>query len=525
MTIPSSLYEALRDAAAKAPDADFLRVSGEEFTIAEVLERVEATARGLRSLGVQPGERVGVMCQNRPETVWAWLGSNAARLIDVPFNAEVRGRLLDYIVGDAAPRVLVGTLDHLHILAETITVDPAYVVVVGEAEDGTPFGDRAQHLSFDALLAAGRASEEDLPLPRAGEIATIMYTSGTTGPPKGVMLPQRYYSANAAHAREALGLREDDVYYLVQPLFHIDARSYVSAGICVGGIVSLGRRFSVSRFWEEVRAQGATVFGMVGTMLWLLHKREARPDDADNSARVAICSSTPKEIHEDFERRFGVKIIESYGMTECLLIASVPAEETRPGSIGKVLPELYALVVDDEDAEVPAGATGELIFRPHDQFAMMQGYWAKPEATVETWRNLWFHTGDLVRRDEDGWIEYIGRRKDAIRRRGENVSAWEVEQAVVAHPAVLEAAAIGVASEVGEEDVAVLLVLAAGADLDPAQLLTFLAADLPRFAIPRYVEVVDSFPKTPSERVEKAKVRERGLSGAAWDANVELGRR
>ncbi|MFF8605653.1 AMP-binding protein [Streptomyces sp. NPDC015346] len=525
MSIPNSLYEALRRSAERSPDSEFLRVAGQTFTYREVLDRVEATARGLRSLGVEPGDRVGVMCENRPEAVWAWLGANAARAVDVPFNAEVRGRLLDYLVSDASPRVLIGTADYLDILAQTITYDPEVVVTIGCGAELRPFGDRARHISFEELLADGSAAGGELPLPRPSEIATIMYTSGTTGPSKGVMLPQRYYPANANHAHHLLKLRSDDVYYLVQPLFHIDARSYVSAGLCFGGVVALGSRFSVRSFWDEVRQHGATVFGTVGTMLWLLHKQPPRPDDADIPARIAICSSTPGDVLLDFEKRFGVKIVEAYGMTECLLITAVPCDETKPGTIGKPLPEMEVRVVDEDDAEVAAGETGELVFRPRDEYAMMQGYWIKPEETVEAWRNLWFHTGDLVRQDGEGWIEYIGRKKDSIRRRGENVSAWEVEQVVVAHPDVLEAAAIGVPSEVGEEDVAVLVVVAAGSDLDPRELLAFLEKDLPRFAVPRYVEVVDSLPKTPSERIEKRRVRERGITASAWDANVELGRR
>lgn len=522
MTVPNSLYEALKSAAWRAPDAEFLRVAGETYTYGQALARVEATARGLRALGVEAGDRVGVMSDNRPEAVWAWLGANAAGAIDVPFNVEARGRQLDYFVSDAAPRVVIAPVEYAEILATTASHTPETVVVVGDTAMSS-FGGRARHLTFDDLLSSG--GSVDLPLPRAGDTATIMYTSGTTGPSKGVMLPQRYYTANAAHARDVMKLRADDVYYLVQPLFHIDARSYVSACLCFGGTVALGNRFSVREFWDEVRAHGATVFGTVGTMLWLLHKQAPRPDDADNPARTAICSSTPKEILLEFEERFGVKIIEGYGMTECLLITAVPFEDTRPGSIGKRLPEVDVQIVDDDDEPVPVGETGELVYRTRDAFSMMQGYWAKHGETVEAWRNLWFHTGDLVRSDADGWIEYIGRKKDSIRRRGENVSAWEVEQAIAAHPHVLEVAAIGVPSDVGEEDVAVLVVPAVGAEIDPADLVQFVATDLPRFAVPRYIEIVESLPKTPSERIEKRKVKERGITAAAWDANVALGRR
>ncbi|MFI7006556.1 AMP-binding protein [Streptomyces sp. NPDC050145] len=523
MPSQDSILSVIRTAAAEDPDREFLRIGGRSFTRQETLDHVERVARGLRALGVAPGDRVGVMCGNRPESLFAWLGANAAGAIDVPFNIEARGRLLDHFVHDARPRVLVGTADCLRILADTITDDPVYVVCVGEAA-GTPFGDRARQLGFDELLALGADFAQELPAPRASGTATIMYTSGTTGPSKGVMLPQRYYPAQGEHAVRLTGLRADDVVLCVQPLFHIDARAFVATTWVAGGVVVIGHRFSVTGFWDEVREHGASVFSTIGTMLWMLFKQAPRADDAALPARLAICSSTPGEILRDFERRFGVDLIEAYGMTECVLITSAPAGSTVPGRIGDAVPELDVRLVDDTDMPVAPGEVGELVCRPREPFSMMQGYWGRPEATLEAWRNLWFHTGDLMRRHPDG-LEYVGRRKDSIRRRGENVSAWEVEEAVVAHPKVLEAAAIGVPSEVGEEDVAVLVVPLPGQDLEARELVAFVAEDLPRFAVPRYVEFVGSLPKTPSERIEKAKVRERGITAAAWDANVELGRR
>ncbi|WP_459981413.1 AMP-binding protein [Nocardioides sp. AN3] len=519
-----SLIDALRSAAADVPDHEFLRIAGESFSYRAGLELVESTARGLLALGVEAGDRVGLMCDNRAEVAWMWFGTNAARAIDVPFNADARGRMLAYFVDDAQPRVLIATPDYLTILAESITHDPEVVVCVGDSAE-RPFGDRARQISFEELVELGRAHGGELPSPGPGETATIMYTSGTTGPSKGVMLPQRYYTAQAAHVTNTYGLTHEDVIYCVQPLFHIDARAFMSTVVDLRATAVLGRRFSASRFWDEVRAEGATAFGTIGTMLWLLYKQPARPDDSDHPARLAMCSSTPGDIMREFEERFDVRIIEAYGMTECVLITTAPPGESQPRRIGRQLPEVELQVVDDDDVPLEPGTVGELVFRPLEPFAMMQGYWNKPEATVEAWRNLWFHTGDLVRQYPDGFLEYIGRKKDSIRRRGENVSCWEVETAVVAHPRVLEAAAIGVPSDVGEEDVAVLVVPVAGAELDPAELVEFVAADLPRFAVPRYVELVDSLPKTPSERIEKGKVRERGITSAAWDSNLALGRR
>jgi crotonobetaine/carnitine-CoA ligase len=524
MPAHDSLLATLRAATAERPDAEFVRIGGRTFDRQATLELVETTARGLRELGVRPGDRVGLMCGNLPETLWTWLGANAARAIDVPFNAEARGRLLAYLVGDAEPRVLIGTEEYLGILAGTIDTDPEVVVCIGE-HSSQPFGDRARHVTFAEMLALGAASSETLADPAPDDTATIMYTSGTTGPSKGVMLPQRYYVAKAAHMELITGVRSGDIVYCVQPLFHIDARAYVATAAHERCALALGTRFSASRFWDEVREHGATIFGTIGTMLWILYKQPRKPNDNDLPARAAVCSSSPKEILRDFEIRFGVQISEAYGMTECVLIAGMPPGETVPGRVGRPSPALTVRLVDDHDVPVERGEIGELVYRPNEPSAMMQGYWRKPAETVEAWRNLWFHTGDLFREHPDGMLEFIGRKKDSIRRRGENVSSWEVEQAVAAHASVLEVAAIGVPSDVGEEDVAILVVPKPGESIDPLELVEFVAADLPRFAVPRYVEVVESLPKTPSERIAKAKVRERGITGAAWDSNAALGRR
>jgi crotonobetaine/carnitine-CoA ligase len=287
-----------------------------------------------------------------------------------------------------------------------------------------------------------------------------------------------------------------------------------------GGRLSLGRRFSVRNFWDEVRASDATYFSYLGTMLSLLYAAPPRDDDRDHPARIGCGAGVPPAIHLDFERRFGVRLVEMYGMTEALGIAMSSVDHHRIGSVGKPTPELDVQLVDADDSPVPTGEVGELVLRPREPNTVMSGYWGKPEATVAAWRNLWFHTGDRMRADADGFLYYVGRLKDSIRRRGENVSAWEVELALCRHPDVLEAAAIGVASELGEEDVAALVVPRDGQTIDPRALHAFLQNDLPRFAVPRYIEVVDELVKTPTERINKDAVRARGLTEQAWDADA-----
>jgi carnitine-CoA ligase len=520
----NSLYATLRKVAADRPEREFTTIAGKTFTYRHTLDTLEAVGRGLLELGLEPGDRVGIMADNVPEAMWAWLGANAARLIDVPFNVEARGRLLAYFVEDAEPRVLLGTRDYLAILAETISLDPEIVVCIDSGEDA-PFGDRARHMTFDELLGLGSTSDRTLVDPAPSDTATIMFTSGTTGPSKGVMLPQRYYPAFGAMLEWVFEMTEDDVFYTPQPLFHIDPRAFTVVVIQTRSKLVLGTRFSVSRFWDEVRSHEATMFGFIGTMMWLLYKQEPRPDDSNNPARAAICSAVPHDVQDDFERRFGVKILEGYGMTECVCITQEPPGSYVRGLVGRPAPHVDVAVLDDDDNPVDVGTIGQICFRPKAGFVTATGYWRKPAETVEAWRNLWFHTGDMGRRHPNGQYEFVGRMKDAIRRRGENVSAWEVEQAISAHPDVMDVAAIGVPSEVGEEDVAVLLVAVPGRSLNPAELIRFAERDLPSFAVPRYIEMVDELPKTHTLKIAKDKVRQRGITNAAWDANVALGRR
>jgi crotonobetaine/carnitine-CoA ligase len=506
----------LRQAAGEAPDEPFLRVGGQAFTYGEAYASVLTVARALRALGVVQGDRVGIMAGNHPETVWSWMGANAAGAIDVPFNSEARGDFLSYLIADAAPRVVIATPEHLQTLSEAASEAPEVVVTIGETEE-RPFGERSRQLSFTELLALGTPRVE-LPEPAAGDLATIMYTSGTTGASKGVALPQRYYVVQADQGRVLTEVVAGEVVYCVQPLFHMDARIYLLIALSARATIALGERFSVRNFWKDVRHHRADVIACIGTMMLLLAKQPASPDDGTQPARLAACSSTPPKAHRAFEERFDIVVTESYGMTECCYLTSTRIGEVKVGSVGTPADNVVIDVLDDDDSPVPVGEIGELCYRPTVPFMMMSAYWRKPEETLEAWRNLWFHTGDFVRRRSDGEFEYVGRKKDAIRRRGENISAWEVEQAVAKHPDIMECAAIGVASELGEEDVAVLAVIRSGSGLEPEQLHGFVSDDLARFAIPRYIEFVESLPKTASERVAKPAVRARGITPAAWDA-------
>lgn len=512
-----ALPDELRRAANDAGDQVFLTVGGRAFTFAEAWERASAVAAGLRHQGLQPGDRVSILSPNRAEAVWTWFGSLLAGGVDVPLNAESRGSQLAYFLSDSSPRVLVTTPDLLERLRGSGVPAPDVVVVLDG--DGTEevTGEGQRHLTWVQFVGAGDGSVEE-PWPRPGQLASIVYTSGTTGPSKGVMWAHGYYPS-AAHLYSSWpGFDHTLSIYCAQPLYHLDARSAVLLALYLRGTATLAERFSASRFWAEVDEAGANAFVFIGTMLQLLAKQSGSPRPAGSPVLVGIGTAIPANAQRELEDRFSVRLLEGYGTTEIPLILAVRRDSGTTGTVGTPADGMTVTLLDEDDRPVPAGEAGLLCVRPAVSFSATIGYWNKPEATADAFANLWFHTGDLLRERPDGTgFEYVGRRKDSIRRRGENISAWEVEQAAIEHPDVLECAAIGVPSDVGDEDVALLVVARSGADPQAVELVAFMAERLPRFAVPRFVELVDALPKTPSERVNKAEVRDRGISASAVD--------
>ena len=317
---------------------------------------------------------------------------------------------------------------------------------------------------------------------------------------------------------ENLGLREDDVLYCPFPLFHIDATVLtVMPAMVLGTTAAIGERFSVSGFWDEVRAFGATVFDFMGATLTMLHKRHPEPDDADNPVRLAWGVPLP-EFAAELEARFELQLIEAYGSTDAGVPIYHPIDQPRrPGSCGRAIPSFDVRLFDESDQEVPTGQVGQIVVRPLEPSLMADGYYGMPEATLASRRNLWFHTGDLARLDADGYFYFVGRLSDSIRRRGENISAFEVEEVLKLHPQVLDAAVYAVPSELTEDEVMAAVVPRPGEAVDPAELLRFCAHSMAPHMLPRYVDVVDDLPRTPTEKVEKHVLIARGITATAWD--------
>jgi crotonobetaine/carnitine-CoA ligase len=347
---------------------------------------------------------------------------------------------------------------------------------------------------------------------------SILHTSGTTGPPKGVILSHEHALHVTRHLVWLMGYGSEDRLYTAFPLFHNNAKyTSVTAAMEAGGSLVIDQRFSVSRFWDTCREHGITAINYMGALLMMLYKQDPRPDDADNPVRIAFGAPCPVEIWEPFEDRFDMKLVEVYGMTEAPMMCENRLDDRRIGAAGKESMTYEVRIVDDQDEEVPRGTPGQIVARPKYPDALFSGYYRRADATVEAWRNLWFHSGDRGRMDEDGFVYFIDRMKDNIRRRGENISSWEIESVVNTHPEVVEAAAYGVASELSEQEVMVSVVRAPGSDLSPEGLLDFCQGQMSHFAVPRYVRWLDALPKNHAQRVQKVTLRDEGITTDTWD--------
>src|SRR5918999_85068 len=355
------------------------------------------------------------------------------------------------------------------------------------------------------------------------DTAAIMYTSGTTGPSKGVVVPYGVEGVFAQGVVDTAKLTSDDVNYVVHPLFHANAQfMQILPSLLVGARISLWPGFSASRWLDQVRETGATITNTLGVMCNFIHSQPVREDDADNPLRAMITLPAPSDIAKDFERRFGVKCLEGYGMTEIGVVTYRHLEEPlRLGSAGRALEWFDVRVVDPEtDEPLPPGEVGEIVVCPKTTGIMMKEYNNVPAKTVEAWRNLWFHTGDAGEMDEEGYLYFRDRVKDVIRRRGENISSFSIESVANAHPSVGESAAIAVPAGHGvgsEDEVKLCVVLKQGEELDPAELHEYCAQRMPYFAVPRYIEYVAQIPKTANEKVRKNVLREEGVTADTWD--------
>jgi crotonobetaine/carnitine-CoA ligase len=477
---------------------------------------VNKAANALLEVGVRKGDHVCLFLHNCPEFLYLWFGLAKIGGVMVPLNVSLRGDGLKYIINHSdASRIVVGErLNEAYEFVEKDLNNIVQEIWMGEAAP-PPGG----FTPWDTLWASASVAPPPAVDIKEGDPLGIIYTSGTTGPPKGAIISHfNYLNSGLTWAEDLVAYREDDVFFTTLPLFHANAQMFTTMGsLRSGRPFVLRERFSASRFFDEIRQYGATIFNYIGGMLTMLMKQPERENDSANPARATFGGAAPREIWRDFENRFGVTIIEGYGLTEtggvCLCN---PPDRIKVGSIGKPTRFCDVTVWDENNKDVPIKQSGEIVVREKDRYAMFLGYYKQSDKTEEAWEGGWFHTGDRGYKDEEGYFYFLDRIKDCIRRRGENISSFEIEKIVNSHPKVRESAAVAVPSELGEDEVKIFVVLQPNEKLAPEELITFCEERMAYFMIPRYVEFIDSFPKTPTERTQKFELRKIGI-GNAWD--------
>ncbi len=504
--------------AAESPDTTYVVApDGTPWTYAAFRASVVRTANALRALGVEQGDHVVSWLPNGMEALRLWFGLNYLGAVYVPINTAYRGGILQHVVKNSDARLMVAHVALLPRLAEIDRAPLEQIVSVGRP---------GPELSGIAMRAAGALSSDSDALPplerpvQPWDTQAIIYTSGTTGPSKGVLSSYMHLYASMASAESFPYLTGGDRFVINLPLFHVGATLFIYAMLLRGGSIALVESFESSRFWEVIRRTGTTVGMLLGVMAQFLLKQPPSPADREHPLQNVVMVPLTDDA-EMFAERFGVDIYTLFNMTETS-IPIVSGKNPRPaGTCGKVRAGIEVRLVDEADCEVPVGTVGEMMVRTDAPWSMNHGYYKNPEATAAAWRNGWFHTGDAFRADADGNYYFVDRMKDAIRRRGENISSFEVEREICAFPAVKEAAVVAARGELSEDEVLAVVAPVPGLSIDPVELTRFLVDRLPYFMVPRYIRVVPELPKTPTQKVQKAELRGDGITADCWDREAD----
>lgn len=509
--------ELLEERAARQGEKVFLEFKDQVFTYANMDRNANRVANFLRSLGAGHGDGLAIIMKNSPRWLDVYFGVEKLGMYAVPVNVALRGDQLAHVIDNSDARFVV--IDHdllpyyLAVAGKLGKVAKVFVNAQGAPPGYAPPGDMADlEEAYGPGSDASRSSARFEP----DDIITIMYTSGTTGLPKGVVYRYRNSSVKSISIMSRFFLNKDDVYYTCYPLFHANAL-FLTVTPCLhaGCRVALGERFSASRFWNELRRHRATIFNGLGAVMPILMKQPPRPDDSDNSVHSVLSAGCPADMWEAFEKRFGVRIYEAYGAVDGAGVVLINLGTGPVGSLGKPLGS-KCRVVDSEGRDVTVGEPGELICFVGNRPSAVE-YYKNARATSDKVRDGWLYTGDLVYRDAKGYIYFLGRNTESMRVKGENVSAYEVEQAIMKHPDVLECAVYAVPSELAEDEIMVTLVPMEGKTVDPTCIQQFLSDKLAKFAIPRYYRVVDALPKTETHRVIKRELQSLGVTEDTFD--------
>ncbi len=512
-----TIHAALKEKVNQYGSREFFFFKDRVFTYGDLDLESDKVAAGLQGLGVTKGDKVAIVMDNRPEFLFLWFGLSKLGAVEVPINTAHRGDLLTYMLDKADCRYVVVQSSYLDRVGPVLGNLPQMeqVLVLGQKGEALP---QVEKPVFDYLELVDNEGKFDEVEVLWSDPFVILFTSGTTGPSKGSLMPQNYALFMGKVCMECCQYTEDDCLYNALPLFHGNAQLLSTMPALMSGArMVLAERFSASGFWPDIKKYGCTEFNYIGGILPILLKADPKPDDADNPLRVMFGGGCPPNLFDQVEKRFGVTLLEGYGMSEIGLPLLNTMKSRKKGTCGKPVYGCQVKLVDDQGMEVGPGVPGELLVRNQEPYTMLQEYYKMPAKTVEAWRDLWFNTGDYLVMDDDGYFNFLDRKKDAIRRRGENISSQEVEKVINAHPAVLESAAIGVKSEMAEDEVMVCASLKPGESLTPETLLEYCQERMAYFMVPRYVRFMEHLPRTPTEKILKATLRDQGVTPDTWD--------
>lgn len=503
-TLPTSLHELLDAQARRFGESTYAIFEDREWSYATIGQMSRDIAARLKAAGVHAGDRVMLLMPSSVTYLGLWFGISRVGAVESPVNPAYKGSLLKQLIETSSPKLCIIDGDHLEefrvagdglIAPEMIISTQMFLSISGTDEPA----ERAHE-------AGGR------------DTAAIIFTSGTTGRSKGVMVSHRQQLGFGQAFAEITSLSKTDTTYNFLPFFHIAAKFVALGTLLTGGKMLLRPGFSVSNFWSDVRRHGVTVCQAVGGLCHMLNSQPRREAESDNPMRMIYTVPLPWEFKSEFEERFGLTLVEGYGGTECNLVAySRPDEDTPRGSCGRASPHFEVVIQDEEGNIAPHGQAGEICVRPRFPATMMNGYFGEPQKSLEVMGDFWFHTGDRGVMNADGYFFFLDRLKDAIRRRGENISSFEVERILNGHPAIAESAVVPVPSEIGEDEVKAILVLKPQSTASEQDIFHYAMESMPYFMVPRFIEIRNQLPRTPTMKIKKADLKAEGNNDSTWD--------
>ena len=519
----------LAEKAARIPDKIFLLWEGRSYSYGDLEAITNRYANGYAAHGIGHGDHVAVMLPNCPEFYWATWGLGKLGAVAVPINTAAKGEMLRYFIDQSDATCVViddEWVDRVASIAAQLPKVRRWFYRGRRPLAACGLGSAAAPAAAFAALDSGDETRPPLDAVAHDDTQLIMYTSGTTGPSKGVMCPHSQGHAVGRAVTLDFGYQPDDVLYTCLPLFHANAIWFSSyAALWADAAVALAPRFSATRFWSDIRATGATQFNALGAMTNIIWKLPPGPHERDHALRLCMAVPVPKEIYREIQQRYGVALTSVFAMSENFSVTCFKPDDPpeKAGSAGRARGACELRIVDDDGHDLPAGEVGEIRLLPLLAGSMMKGYYNMPAETARAFVDGWFCTGDRGYLDADGYLYFVDRKKEAIRRRGENISAYEVELILSRHPAILEVAAIPVASEMSEDDVMVYVVLRPGETMTHADVVHFAAEHMSYFMVPRFVEFIESLPKTATEKLEKYKLKQDAQARRAelWDRERE----